>query len=481
MNENEENTGAAEKAPAPDNKTENYEDSIEYLRAKYLGKGTIDHAKIDGGSRADGNGAADGAGFDDLDALRKKYGRGGASSRARDPLSLACDIILLCAVIVVALASVIWFAAPTTEVGGVVYKAGTQNIYSFFYGAENSVINQFKAAIDGASNIESDAADGVSSSVKVFRLAALAVAAVYAMINIIVRLIQAPIYFAQKSGVKLRMTATKAMINNIAVYVIFVFCGSVSGGVGEDAYYLGYSVGTGMTVGVILGLCMLVAAVIIGYIAHGKTASAADRLQMRRSIVSGACYSAIAVTLTFMRIYGVFMYALTSTLTAIAGAAIGSFRIKAFVFPLLNLLVFASCVTVYNRTARGFTGAFMYMLNLGNAKAFDVASPAKAKKMRKSHSLGFVPVIVMSALSAVAVLLLDVPAIGFGWSADILPHIVAIFAISSCGQICLGILFPSGAGGRKKSAKRVSEASESVAAESPETESAERAAAVENA
>lgn len=355
----------------------------------------------------------------------------------RSPCNLICDILLVISALIVSALSFLFFATPTTEIGGVVYKGTTLNLYNFIYGDANSLFVQIKNAIEIVSTTEingDDIVSAISVVMKLLRLFFLALPAVIVAIKIVINVISTPIYFFTKKSRSLRNTAIRCVIQNLMVYVFFVFFGSISGGVGIDAYYIGYSVGKGMTIGVLIGLAILLIVSIVTYVEARSKTTAIERAGWRRSLISGIGYSGIAVVLTFMRIYSIFMYVFSSSLSTAVLSIQNGFEIKALIFPVLNLFLFIACLSVNKRVVTGFTGAFTNMLNYGSIEKLHGRQIKKKYKMERIAALSFVPVIVMSLISVVAVFILRNPTYGYGWAVDIYSELAYIFVIAAVSQ-----------------------------------------------
>lgn len=422
-----------------DEQKENYTDSLEYLRARYSGKGGYTEKPADGASTPNAEAG------DDLNELRSRYSGRRAGAGHRNALCLACEILLLCAVIVVSFTAAVWFAMPVTELGGETYRGGSLNLFSFLYGAEDSVYNQLVTGIEKIKNIGSDA-DGVGYLMKFMRAVFLGFCGIYILITMPVELIAAPVYFVKKNHSGLVKTAVRSVVNKYCVYVFFAFFGSVSGGVGIDSYYIGFKVGYGLTAGVFIGLALLAAASGLRFAEMRKTAIAPEKRGLVSSIVSGIICTAVAVAVTFMQLYSVFIYSYTSLLTVAGGAAVNGFRFKALVFPLLNILIFIACTVIYNKSAFGIKFSFIRLLCFGDAEMqYDFG---KARKFRRARTGALVVIAVSAFVACIATFVLNIPSLGYGWSADIYTQLIAVFALSAAGAVCNLTVF----GGKEKAA-----------------------------
>lgn len=428
MNERQENNNTQEN---------DYINSLEYLRAKYLNKGKADYAGLKATeTNADGAESVESNPQDDLQLLQKKY----STKNKRDRISLIRDISLLCVVIITALCSVIWFATPVTELGGEIYKDKTLNLFSFLFGSKDSMYSQISSEIENIENIELDAENGIGSIMKLVRAVFLSYGGLYVLITVIIEVISALIYFFKFKPEKLVSVSVKSVINKLNAYIIFVFFGSVSGGVGIDSYYVGYAIGTGMTVGILLGLCVLIAVSVAVYLSKRKAASINDINELKRFVCSGVAYTAIAVVVTFMRIYSVFIYSITSTLTALAGLATQSFKIKTLIFPALNILLLCACRLIVSKVSVGFKIAYEHLLNFGEQASTDIKLK-KCKQIKNTQLRYIILILVASVISCLAVFVLNIPSVGFAWSVNIYPHLIIIFAISSTATVFNAIIF----------------------------------------
>lgn len=359
----------------------------------------------------------------------------------RTGLRLACDIILLFAVFIVGVLTIFSFVVPTTEIGGQTFYGETQNIFDFIWNADNSIINQIKAIVEQISDedIDSDDAMGsISSVMKLFRLIFLLIPAVIVALKTIVNLLRSFYYFYNQESAKLGGVAVSNIAQNLMAYVFFVFFGSISGGIGEDAYFVGYTAGKGMTVGMFIGLALVIVAAICTYRLNRNNVNKKIKgfNKWMKALSAGIGYICVAVVLTFMRIYSIFIYVFTSSISTAILSIQNGFEIKSLIFPVLNLFLFIVCLIINGRVTKGFTGAFKYLLFYGDMNRLD----AKTKNvLYKTSSLSFIPVIILSILSIGAVYVLNNPAFGYGWSVNIYQYLVYIFIIASVSQTLLSV------------------------------------------
>lgn len=386
---------------------------------------------------------------DDLEALRNKYLHGGKSYKGgfasgyKDKSELITNILLLCAVALATICSVIWFAMPTMKLGGVTYNGKTQNILSFLFFGKDSMLESIKEAIKSAKDIDSNAFNAITSATRMVRLMVIGFVGVIVLLQTVICTVKAVIHFTKHNTIGLRTAAINNVAFKLMFYVCLTFFGSLSGGNGESAYYHGYSVGAGMTAGLMLSVCCLIAAVILTYLKRRGVANRADKEQFIRSCVACAGYFVIAIMLSLMNMFGVFMYAITSITQAIAYTVQYSFEFNVILFPILNIVIYAVCIMLYKRTVTGFTNAFLFLLTFDSNALIQACKPKKLKKFKKLLALSFTVPAVLSVVALTATLLLGIPSVGFGWSFDFFPYFIVIMTIASIGQILNGVLFKS--------------------------------------
>ena len=359
----------------------------------------------------------------------------------RGGLRLACDIILLLAVLIVSLLTVFSFATATTEIGGETFYGKTQNIFDFTWNADDSIKNQIKAEVELLSDADIDSDDVmsfISSATKLIRLIIIFIPAAIIALQPIALFLKALYCFYHQESAKLGEVAVNNIVQKLKIYIVFVFFGSISGGVGEDAYYVGYTVGKGMTAGILIGLALIIVATICTYGLNKKNVNKeTDGFNKWMKVLSsGVGYMCVAVVLTFMRIYSIFIYVFTSSLSTAILSIQNGFDIKSLVFPVLNLFLFIACLSINGRVKKGFTGAFKYLLFYGDKNRYDT----KTKNvLEKTSSISFIPVIILSIISIGSVYVLRNPTFGYGWSVDIYQYFVYIFIISSAAQTLLSV------------------------------------------
>lgn len=379
---------------------------------------------------------------DDITYLRNKYLNAkhkGGEFTVTDKMQLICNILLLCAVIIPTLCTAIWFASPTIKLGGDTQKSGAQNIFSFIFIGEDSMLERIKAAMQSLSNFNGGTMDAITSFPHLFRYIVLGISGIYVLITSIYHVIAAGIFFS-KSSTKLKSVAASSITSKFMAYINFAFLGSMSGGSGSNAYYLGYTCGTGMTVGLALAFCCITATTVITFIRKYKTADKGEKIQFIRSTVSCVGYTIIAIMLAQINLYGVFMYILSSTAQAMAYTIQYTFEIKVVLFPLLNIIIICACYYLWRKSNTGFNGAVVYLTTFDTNELTKIAKPNKMKKFRSRLSLKFIGATVMSTLALTAAFLLNIPSIGLGWDFDFYTYLIVIATISATGIVLHEIL-----------------------------------------
>ncbi|MGN0812483.1 MAG: hypothetical protein ACI4MQ_03125 [Candidatus Coproplasma sp.] len=366
-------------------------------------------------------------------------------------VQLVCNILLFASIILVTIMAFIFYATPTVEVGGQVYNGKSQNIFSFLWFDENSVIKQLIQAIDSVKSISSsEATEIVSSSLKMLRLIFLIAPTAYVGLSAIVCVVYSIFCFVKKNSQKLAKNTVWYIVQYLSVYISFVFFGNVSGGNGEDGYYVGYSIGLGLTISILIGLALLIAVSLCLFFANKKEiwADADKKYLWRRAFTLGIIYTAIAIALTFMRIYSVFVYVINSSLSTIILSISSGFHFKSLIFPLLNLTLFVCCMILVRKTTSGFTNSFNYLLNAETEDTKD----QQGRKKKKNKLGSIIWVIVVSSISLVCVIMLSIPFFGYGWSVNIYYYLVFIFFASVVGQSVLALLNTKSKQSEKKKA-----------------------------
>jgi len=365
---------------------------------------------------------------------------------SRTKVDLACDIVGLVVVYLLAVLSLLFFAVPTMEMGGQVYKGNVQSMWSFTYFNDNSLYVQIKSAIETISQTFSENSDaefeGVSSIIKLVRLIFLAVPAVCITLRTLINVISAPIYFAKKRSRDLFNILIKTVGLSLLAYVCFSFFGSVSGGTGDDEYYIGYTVGVGMSVGVLIAIAVLLMLAFVTFIVNRKKdrIKSEEGMNWRSIFVVAVASSAIAVVVTFLRIYSVFSYVLSSSLTSAATAiASGNFDFKSLVFPLLNLIILWSSCSVYRRTTEELRFSFMHVVIYSKKQ---VELPQNYEKKQKKALRGLIFIGCLAVVCLIATIILNIPDLGYGWSVNVYEEYLAIFVIAFTGQAFVSFFRP---------------------------------------
>lgn len=350
---------------------------------------------------------------------------GGLISSKRSGMRLASDIILLISVVVVSALTIFSFAVPTTEIGGEVFYGKTKTLYDFLWVEEDSVINEFikswEYILDGDNELSI-----ISAVMKMARLAVFMIPIVIAIIMMIVNLIQAVFYFIKEKSTNLGKVAAQNISKNLIMYCSFVFFGGISGGIGEEAYFIGYTAGKGMTIGMFIGIALLFAsAVIINYVdqSNQNAVGTNEFVKMVVSVVGAICIGAIA---SDMKIYSIFATILSSSISTAATSVVNGFEFKSLIYPGLNTVLFYMCLSIGFSSMRIFVSSFQELLSYKEKKTF-------------THS-SFVQTAVLALVAVGAIFVLRNPNYGYGWSVDIYSHFVCIFIVSGLCQTVLSTL-----------------------------------------
>lgn len=343
------------------------------------------------------------------------------------------DFLVFFSVLIVCSSSFFWFVTPITQIGGKTYLGKTLNLYEFIYGNENSLYKQILTSVN---NINADLS-GAASVIKIVRLTFYAVPTIIVSIAIIVNVISAIVGLSKKDYVLLRRTAVNSITSKIPVYVFFAFFGNISGGAGEDSYYIGYSIGTGMTIGILIMLALLIIMLISEILKNKSKLTQKERNSWGQYFCIGIFNTAILIVLTFIKLYSISVYLIESGLTSIV-SLIQNFNFETFIFPALNLIIFYACINIYKRSTRSFSLSFNYLLKGDFKQTLNLN--LKHNKTFKKSFFNFYPLIVLSLLSVISVFILSKTKYGLGWQGDIYTELVIIFALSLIGQSAMGFI-----------------------------------------
>lgn len=374
--------------------------------------------------------------------LSKKYLNKGMASKNESPkkprstMQMICDIMLFCTLLLLCFLTIVFFAVPTTEIGGQIFYGKTLNLWDFVYGSENSIINQMATSAEIISSSDSSI-DGVAQVMKMFRLLFLLVPAIMVAIYMQINLIFAIVAFSKKQSAKVANCLVKQICENLGIYIYFVFFGSISNGVGIDAYFVGYTVGKGLTFGMLFSLLIILTCAVCLFISEKRKGNCNKEKTCNwiRILLIAICFTIIAIVVTFMRMYSVFVYTLTSALTTVAGGILSGFSIETLIFPVLNLFLLSACLSIKSSAARGLTWSLTSLLCFGQKEENDYR---KLQRKLEKFKPSFLTIVILSFLCLVSVIVLSIPKFGYGWSVNIFNHLLIIFIVASLGQTILG-------------------------------------------
>ena len=425
-----------------------------------------------------------------LDVLRSKYlkkSRNSTYKKQRTGLRLAKDIVLLITVIVMSLLMVISFATPTTKIGGETHNEKSKTIIGFLWRDSDSIWNQIKDSTETVKSLgdvdtledmdsEEDAtalAGGIlADAITLIRMLVIGSATLSVAISILVYLIKAIYHFAKANSAKLGNTLAGFLSQSIVIYIIFAYFGGISGGSGDSAYFVGYSVGWGMTAAMILGLIVLMFAVIATYVLNKDKAKAKKKSKDSfdkwiTALCVGVCCILIAIVLTTVNMYSVISFILSSSLSGIILSIVNGFDIGAIIFPLFNFVLLVAAITIFGRTRAGFLGAFKYLMFYGDKEGKKTLNSRDVNLLPKKYAVSFIPTIVFAIISVIFVFCLNIPSIGYGWSVDIYNQFVLIFAFAALGQTAI-FAFPNKKGDKKNKESEINKEDKTAKVEEEE-------------
>lgn len=364
------------------------------------------------------------------------YGKYG-STQPRSGVRLACDIVLFVFILVSIVLTVMFYAVPTIEIGGHTICGETQSMWRFLYGGENSVINEIKGLFETSSEFEENTDNALALFMSMLRLVFYFIGTAILLISMLIETIAGICAFCKKRSSSLGNVMAHRIASSLWAFLFIVLFGSVSNGKGEAAYYTGYTVGWGVTLGVLLNVAVVIGCSICLFAFYNKKGVIAkeNKLLFAKSLLTGTICVAIGVAVTYMRPYSLLIYSLTSLLTTAASISQSGLVIKNLVFPVCNFFLFLAICMVCGQIRSNLINSFNCLLSTGQTNQTDYL---KIKRIIEKKQ-NFLPVVIISFLSLTAVLLLNVPKFGFGWSVDIFNQLLIAFALSSLAQTLLSL------------------------------------------
>lgn len=359
----------------------------------------------------------------------------------KSKIDIIINIAAFATMCLIAIMSLFFYATPVTEIGGIAYKESSLGILSFLYFADDSVINQLFSIIESLENISINSENITSIlaiAMKFIRVITLIIPTFVFVITLVINFIYAIVHLINKSTYKLVKTIINTVCMSLIVYVFFSFFGSVSGGSGIDEYYMGYYVGTGFSVSILISLCLIYGLSAFMYIRHRNDITISQEVKkdwIRMAIIS-VTSAAIGIAVSFMRIYSVFTYFYTSMLTLVSGISTNGINFSSILFALLNFILFYTACAIYKRIITTYKISTLTLMQFGRSDCDDKQFNAfKQKKLLNTFKI----MIIYSAISVIAIILLNVPALGYGWSVDIYAEYAAILILSMLAQVGLNI------------------------------------------
>ena len=375
----------------------------------------------------------------------------------RPPYRLACDIVAFVTMLLVILFTFTCYAKPRVEIGGEVYRERTVGIGRFSWIGSDSIRAQFGDEIrsikdtieklEGSGATEEEAASVITGAVtKIVRLTFLGTPPIVVYISSFVYVVLGIIYLCLKRSKKLIGCCTGCIANVAFINAMFTFFGSISNGVGDSEYYIGYTVGFMARAVAVLGIFVLLTISVVSYIFSKNYKNDIERKNWGMMFVAAICAVLMIPLIASSRLYSVFSLFMTSLMTASAASLSGSFSLKSLLYPVLNFLVFTGFSSLYGEVLKIFNTATVYIAGCGDAKGErepKLASLRKIAQRNKEKGIArdvMVAPIVSCSVAIVSIIALKIPAIGFGWSANLLVKAILLFFIASFGQTLVSVL-----------------------------------------
>ena len=297
------------------------------------------------------------------------------------------------------------------------------------------------------SDVDEEAALTITSAfTKVIRLIFLGIPSMFVYISSFAYIIFGIVWFCLKRSKRLISCCVSSIANVAFINAMFAFFGSISDGVGDAEYYIGYTVGFMARFVAGLGIVALVTVSIISYVCSKRYKIEKERKNWNLMLVASICAILMIPLISSARLYTVFTGFMSSILTSSVASLAGSFSFKSLLYPALNFIVFVGFSSLYSTVLKVFNTSTVYIAGSGDIEVEKEPKSAALKKLAQKQkekgtsSKVLVAPIVLSCIAIVAIILLKIPSIGFGWSVNLLVKAILLLFIASIGQTALSVL-----------------------------------------
>lgn len=353
---------------------------------------------------------------------RKHFSGNGQFTR----YSLACAIISTVAVALFGLLAFVSYARLVTVIGGNTYSENNYDVFTFIING----INEIKAWVIA---ISEESMEQILGTTTIVRTIINIIFAFIIIIICIVRIVKSGLFFYRRQPYKIPRELFSLIRWGVAVSVLQSFYCTVSGGEGKAFYSYGYSMGIGMIVGMVLGACSFIACGVLYALEHKDNFKSRLR-DVVKTCVNSALSAALCGVIAYMPMSSTVSYVLSSSLVTVFISIIQhSFSFSGLGFTIFNLLIFICGIWIYKNITNVLKKECDAFFAFAETPVPTVADDKKKRKKSRGRVIKTATLTsaVLGALGIVSVCLLKIPAIGLGWSVQLLPYFITITVLSA--------------------------------------------------
>ena len=337
-----------------------------------------------------------------------------------DPKETLCAAAAFTAMILMFLLTVICYSRPVVILGENTIFGDTINCFAFAELKLNRIETFFENI--GSSPSETLNIYGAIQDVFAFLITIDALAAQVVMIII------ALVKLTERQTVSVLKMLFRSVICNGHIYLVFNYICNVSGGEGNNFYYIGDATGIGMNVGTLVAAGILIACLVLINVKNGKTIKENNLVRKYVSdFVNFLFCAAVLCILTQIPLSRALTYSMNNLLGSTVGAILtNSFSFSSLTFTVLNLLIAFLPIAAFN-SGTSF-GLLKLKVMLQPENEFEAPLQNIPKKRRqKGRPYRY---LIIFAICFVAAALLHIPQIGLGWSCNVAPYFLSLLSVS---------------------------------------------------
>lgn len=341
--------------------------------------------------------------------------------------SLACAIISTVAVALLSLLTFVSYARLVTVIGGNTYSENNYGIFTFIIKCIDEIKTWVIAISEGSM-------EEILGTTTVVRTAINIIFAFIIIIICIVRIIRSGLHFYRRKPYKIPHELFSVMRWGVAASVLQSFYCTVSGGEGKAFYSYGYSMGIGMITGMAIGACSFIACAVLYAMEHKDDFKSRLR-ELITTCVNLVFSAALCGVLAYMPMSSTVTYALSSSLVTVVISIIQhTFSFSGLGFTIFNLIIFICGIWIYKNVTTVLQKEGDALFTFADMPV-PIEVDSKKKKRKKSRSriikTATLTSAVLGALGILSFCLLKIPAIGLGWSVQLLPYFITITVLSA--------------------------------------------------